>query len=146
MCECVSVSDGGREGGWEGRRTRRRSGYRTKIKNPTRQCGEKIKVGQIVDTSAGPVTMESSHFHHRPPHRTKATKCPCTCCTKPDTKYFDPCTSVQIRTRSTTFNISNKHLYLRNISKYIQTRRQRKRISRQKKHFHAHPPHERLAK
>jgi len=29
---------GGREGGREGRR--RRSGYRTKNKNPTRQCGE----------------------------------------------------------------------------------------------------------
>jgi len=36
------VSDGGREGGREGRRTRRRrSGYRTKNKKPTRQCGEK---------------------------------------------------------------------------------------------------------
>ena len=34
----VRVSDGGREGGREGRR--RRSGYRTKNKNPTRQCGE----------------------------------------------------------------------------------------------------------
>jgi len=30
--------EGGREGGREGRR--RRSGYRTKNKNPTRQCGE----------------------------------------------------------------------------------------------------------
>jgi len=37
------VSEGGREeGGRTGRRTRRtrRSGYRTKNKNPTRQCGE----------------------------------------------------------------------------------------------------------
>jgi len=34
------VSEGGREeGGRTGRRTRR-SGYRTKNKNPTRQCGE----------------------------------------------------------------------------------------------------------
>jgi len=34
--------EGGREDGKEGRRTRRRrSGYRTKNKNPTRQCGEK---------------------------------------------------------------------------------------------------------
>ena len=33
--------EGGREDGKEGRRTRRRrSGYRTKNKNPTRQCGE----------------------------------------------------------------------------------------------------------
>jgi len=33
--------EGGREGGREGRRTRRRrSGYRTKNKNLTRQCGE----------------------------------------------------------------------------------------------------------
>jgi len=35
--------EGGREDGKEGRRTRRRrSGYRTKNKNPTRQCGEQM--------------------------------------------------------------------------------------------------------
>jgi len=35
--------EGGREDGKEGRRTRRRrSGYRTKNKNPTRQCGEQF--------------------------------------------------------------------------------------------------------
>jgi len=39
------VREGGRrEGGRTGRRTRRtrRSGYRTKNKNPTRQCGEEV--------------------------------------------------------------------------------------------------------
>ena len=44
MSECVSEGgreEGGRTGKTEGRRTRR-SGYRTKNKNPTRQCGEKI--------------------------------------------------------------------------------------------------------
>ena len=37
VSECVCE-----EGGREGRRTRR-SGYRTKNKNPTRQCGEKLR-------------------------------------------------------------------------------------------------------
>jgi len=49
--------EGGREDGKEGRRTRRRrSGYRTKNKNPTRQCGEKqkaaITTGNIIKTNS----------------------------------------------------------------------------------------------
>ena len=70
---------------------------------------KKIKVGQMVDGVTKSVTMESSHFNHRPPHRTKATKCPFTCWTKDVVRYFDPCTSVNIcssafRKRMSTYN------------------------------------------
>ena len=41
VSECVSVCWGGRTG------RRRRSGYRTKNKNPTRQCGEKHSVSRL---------------------------------------------------------------------------------------------------
>ena len=57
---------------------------------------KKITVGQINDGETESVTMESSHFNHRPPHRTNAMKCPCTCCTNEVTRYFDPCTGENI--------------------------------------------------
>ena len=110
-----------------------------------RYFSKKIKVGQILDTPAGPVAMESSHFHHRPPHRTKAMKCPFTCCTKPDTKYFDPCTSVQIKTfrRELQQSTSKREPTRLSISKYIQTRTS---TNMNLNHFHAHTPEERLEK
>ena len=54
----VCVSERGTAGGGGRRRRRMTSGYRTKNKNPTRQCGEKTQlqppVGPSVDSLCHP--------------------------------------------------------------------------------------------
>ena len=58
MCGEEGEEDGRRTGGGreeDGRRTGggRRSGYRTKIKKPTRQCGENHPIGLGFDNAPG---------------------------------------------------------------------------------------------
>ena len=72
-----------------------------------RYFSKRITVGQIDDGATESVTMESSHFNHRPPHRTNAMKCPCTCCTNEVTRYFDPCTGENISSPTLQNNYLN---------------------------------------
>ena len=77
-----------------------------------RYFSKKITVGQIDDGATESVTMESSHFNHRPPHRTNAMKCPCTCCTNEVTRYFDPCTGENISSPTLQNNYLNSFINL----------------------------------